>query len=458
MRSPQTYDPNYDPLYAESPGTAVDYSPTYWRYHAGEPPEDDGPVSGDMDVDVALIGGGFTGLATALFLAREHGIKAVVLEANQIGWGCTSRNGGQGHLAWGRLSRSQWVKKWGADVARRLHKNSLEGYEVFRAMTEDVEIDCEPHGEGNLLIAHSAKAMAGLVAESRLCNEVLGYKTRLLTRDTVLKEYIGDQECQGAMLEPVGIAVQPLKLAYGYARVARRLGARIHTGSTVQNWTTVNGVHHLRTPGGTVRAKAVGVCTAGYTSPNLHKLTAYKVMPIMANSVVTRELTDDEVAACGFRSTLLTTDTRKLRYYYRYLPEKRLQIGTRSAISGGDAENPKHLRVVQEAIARKFPALAGIETPFFWHGWMDISHDMMPRVVQPDPKQQVFYSQGYSGNGVSFSAYASKQLAALIAGKRLADADLPIFSSPLPSHPLRPIRRLGQHVLYTYFSLRDRFV
>ena len=455
MATPQPYYPHYDPLRDTSPGTGMDYAPTYWRYHAGEPPENDGPVNADMEADVVLIGAGFTGLATALFLAREYGIKATVLEANQIGWGCTSRNGGQGHLAWGRLSRSQWVKKWGADTARRLHANSLEGFEVFKAMAEDPAIDCDPQHQGNLLIAHSKQAFEGLKSESDLCNSVLDYKTRLLDRNTVLDEYIGDQECHGALLEPVGIPVQPLKLAYGYARVARKLGAKIHTASPVQSWTTEGGVHYLRTPGGVVRARTVGIATAGYTSPNLHKLTAYRNMPIMANSVWTRTLTDDEIEACGFRSTMIVTDTRKLRHYYRYLPEKRLQIGTRSAISGADAQNPKHLRTVQEAIARKFPALEGIETPWFSHGWMDISHDMMPRIVQPDSKQQVFYAQGYSGNGVSFSAYASKKLAALIAGGTIAESDLPIFSSPLPSHPLRPIRRLGQRALYKYFQLLD---
>ncbi|MGB1110112.1 MAG: NAD(P)/FAD-dependent oxidoreductase, partial [Gammaproteobacteria bacterium] len=427
----------------------------YWRHHAGEPPEDDGPVQSDLDVDVALIGGGFTGLATALFLAREHGIKATVLEANQIGWGCTSRNGGQGHLAWGRLSRSQWVKKWGADMARRLHNNTLEGFEVFKAITQDPEIDCEPHGDGNVLVAHSEQALAALEDESRLCNEVLGYNTKVIDRDTLLAEIIGDQEAHGALIEPVGIAVQPLKLAYGYCRVARRLGAKVHTASPVQAWTRDGGSHHLKTPGGTVRAKTVGIATAGYTSAGLHPLTAHRNMPIMANSVVTRELTAEEIAACGFHSNLLITDTRKLRYYYRFLPEGRLQIGTRSAISGADAENPKHLRVVQEAIARKFPALAGIETPWFWHGWMDISHDMMPRIVQPDPSQQVFYAQGYSGNGVSFSAYASKKMAQLIAGEVIAEGDLPIFTTPLPSHPLRPLRRMGQRALYGYFKLLD---
>lgn len=433
----------------------VDYAPSYWVHNAGKPPEDDGPISADLDADVVLIGGGYTGTATALFLAREHGIKAVVLEANQIGWGCTSRNGGQGHLAWGRLSRSDWIKKWGMDMARRLHKNSLEGYEVFRSMTEDPEIDCDPHGEGNLLIAHSHEAYKYLSEEARMCRESFGYDVQMLNRETVHNEYVGDQEAWGAMLEPVGIAVQPLKLCYGYARVARRLGAKIHTSSPVEEWTTKDGIHYLRTPGGTVRARAVGVCTAGYTSPNLHKLTRYKNMPIMANSVVTRKLTEEEIDACGFKSNIIFTDSRKLRYYYRYLPEGRLQIGSRSAISGSDAQNPKHLKIVQEAIDRKFPLLKGIETPYFWHGWMDISHDMMPRVLQPDPKQQIFYAQGYSGNGVSFSAYASQQLANLIVGKGVDNPDIPIFSSPLPSHPLRPVRRLGQHALYRYFEVLD---
>ncbi|WP_229884078.1 NAD(P)/FAD-dependent oxidoreductase [Roseobacter sp. MH60115] len=456
MSNLQPYNPKYDPLKFKTPGMGVDYAPSYWVKTAGKPPEDDGRVSGDIDADVVLIGGGFTGTATALFLAREHGIKAVVLEANQIGWGCTSRNGGQGHLAWGRLSRSEWIKKWGVDMARRLHRNSLEGYEVFRAMTEDPEIDCDPHGEGNLLVAHSHDAYRYLEGEAQICREVFGYDAQMISRERVHDEFVGDQEAWGAMLEPVGIAVQPLKLCYGYARLARKLGAKIYTSSPVTGWTTKDGVHALQTPGGTVRTRAVGVCTAGYTSPNLHKLTRYKNMPIMANSVVTRKLTEEEIEVCKFNSHIIFTDSRKLRYYYRYLPEGRLQIGSRSAITGTDAQNPKHLQIVQEAIARKFPILKGIETPYFWHGWMDIAHDMMPRVLQPDPKQQIFYSQGYSGNGVSFSAYASQQLANLISGKGVSEPDIPIFNSPLPSHPLRPVRRLGQHALYRYFEILDR--
>ncbi len=83
------YDPTYDPLVSPGPGQGKQYAPTYWAATAGAAPPDDGPVTQDIDVDVAIIGGGYTGLAAALFLAREHGIKAVVLEANKVSWGCT---------------------------------------------------------------------------------------------------------------------------------------------------------------------------------------------------------------------------------------------------------------------------------------------------------------------------------------------------------------------------------
>lgn len=88
------YDPAYDPLVAPTPGQGREYAPTYWIGTAGEPPPDDGPITHDIDVDVAIIGSGFTGLTCAIFLAQEHGIKATVLEANRVSWGCSTRNGG----------------------------------------------------------------------------------------------------------------------------------------------------------------------------------------------------------------------------------------------------------------------------------------------------------------------------------------------------------------------------
>lgn len=97
----EKYDPAYDPLVANTPGHGTEYAPTYWVGTAGEPPADDGPILSDVDVDVAIIGSGYTGLSTAIHLAEQYGIKATVLEANRASWGCSTRNGGQAQCASG---------------------------------------------------------------------------------------------------------------------------------------------------------------------------------------------------------------------------------------------------------------------------------------------------------------------------------------------------------------------
>ena len=113
---------------------------------------------------------------------------------------------------------------------------------------------------------------------------------------------------------------------------------------------------------------------------------------------------------------------------------------------------------------QKFPALKGIEIEHSWWGWVDVSHDAMPRVAQPDPKQSVFYALGYGGNGVSFSAHAGRRMAQRIAGKADRAFELPIYNSPLPypnvlelveSRAFAPFRRFGQRALYHWYYLRD---
>src|SRR3546814_11917519 len=114
-----SYDPLYDPLCSRT-GHGQAYAPTYWVGTAGSPPEDDGPITTDIDADVVIIGSGFTGLATALNLAEEHGVKAHVIEAKRAVWGCTRRHGRPGQKASGHLSRSQVIQRWGGDCSQRV--------------------------------------------------------------------------------------------------------------------------------------------------------------------------------------------------------------------------------------------------------------------------------------------------------------------------------------------------
>lgn len=456
-RAKRPYDPAYDPEIASDPGHDRDYAPTYWIGTAGPPPADDGPVRGDMDVDVAVVGSGYTGLSCAIHLAREHGIKAAVLEANGVAWGCSTRNGGQAQISAGRLKRSEWIARWGVDVARRLHAEIAEGFDRFRDLVGSLAIDCQPQDGGHLYIAHRPRVLPALEAESRLLNEVFGYPTRMLSREEVHRDFVRDEEAAGATLEPDGMGVHAARLAFGYLAMARSLGASVHPASPVLGCESHGDVHRLRTPGGTVRARAVCFATGGYTSPGLHPLTRHRLMPVLSNSIVTRKLTPAEREACGFRTGIPLTDTRTLRFYYRFLPDGRLQIGSRSAITGADAANPVHLEVLLRGMCRKFPALRGIELDYSWWGWVDVSHDMMPRIFRPDPARTVYYAMGYGGNGVMYSAQAGRRMAQMVAGQPVPD--LPIFASPLPSHGLlTPFRRIGQRAMYRWLYLKDEFL
>ena len=458
------YDPRYDPLVTATPGAGQAYAPTWWAASAGPAPDDDGPVRQDMDVDVAIIGSGATGMATAMYLAQEHGIAAMVLEANQIAWGCSSRSGGQGQNASGRLKRSQWIGRWGLDVAKRLNAEIRAGFENFRALTQ--QIDCDAHDGGHLYVAHRPEKVPLLAREGALMRDTFGYATRMLTPQQVRADYCDEREACGALLEPDGIGIHPLKFTYGLARRARALGVKLHTGSPVQGMQTLNGVVHLRTPGGTVRAQRVAVCTGGYTGQQMTPLLRNRLMPILSNSVVTRPLTEAELKATNFRSKTFLTDTRTLRFYYRLLDGNRLQLGSRSSITGAEAEAPQHLKLLTDAIARKFPPLAGIQIDHSWWGWVDVSHDMMPRITRAEAAQKVWYALGYGGNGVSFSTWAGKRLAQRLMGLDGQDPifQLPIYDSPLPppnvlgvveSPLLAPFRRLGQRFLYRWYGLQD---
>lgn len=458
------YDPQYDPLVAATPGAGRAYAPTYWVASAGTPPPDDGPTRGDMDADVVVIGSGSTGISTALYLAQEHGIQAVVLEANQSAWGCSSRSGGQGQNASGRLNRQQWIDRWGLDTAKRLDREIYAGFENFKRLT--TEIDCDAFDGGHLYLAHRPQKLAYLQGLTTLMRDTFGYQTRMMSAEEVRRDYCDERDTAGAMFEPEGVGIHPLKFTFGLLAKARALGVRVHPGSPVQGWETSAGVHHLRTPGGTVRAKRVVVCTGGYTGQGLTPLLKNKIMPILSNSVVTRPLTEAEIVATNFRSRTFLTDTRTLRFYYRLLSDNRLQIGSRSAVTGADAQRADHLKLLTDAIARKFPPLAGIQIDYSWWGWVDVSHDMMPRITRPDPAQSVWHALGYGGNGVSFSTWAGKRLAERVAGKDTGQEvfKLPIYDSPLEypnmfglvrSPALAPFRRIGQRILYKWYWLQD---
>ncbi|MDZ7868256.1 MAG: FAD-binding oxidoreductase [Rheinheimera sp.] len=444
----------YDPLHDLSPGQGQPYPDSYWAAHSGPAPADDGALTRDMAVDVAIIGAGYTGLSAAYHLATEHGLKALVLEANQTAWGCSGRNAGFVLKSSGRKPYAQMQKQWGEAVMRGVYQEFNAGLDRVRHLIS-LGIDCDQQEPGYLRMAHKPSMVPALQAQARLLQQTFGAEVELLSRSEVHQQYVADQQSFGALRFADAFGVNPLKLAWGYQQLARNAGAMIHTASPVQQWQTDGRTQVLHTPQAVVRARKVILATNGYTPKQLHPGVQSRTLPVLSQIIVTEPLSPAQLAACNLLTSQVVMDTRALKYYYRKLPDNRILFGGRGAITGRDAENPFYAERLLEVLKLSFPALHSLRYDHQWSGWICMSLDDIPHIYQADAHADVVYSMGYCGSGLSFSVQAGKRLADKVMG--LAQPDLPLFQSALPKFPLAPLRRVGQWGYFHYGKLKDQW-
>lgn len=452
----------YDPLYNKTPGRNEPYPNSYWRSVAGNPPSDDGELNQDINVDVAIIGAGYTGLSTALHLAREHGIKATVLEANQTAWGASGRNGGFILKSSGRKPYSTMQSQWGEEVMRGIYHEMCAGVDTVKSLIAE-GIDCDRQENGYLRLAHKPNQLKKLIANANLQRKMFGYDVQIISKEELHQNYMADNNAYGAIRYQDGFGVNPLKLAWGYQELARKHGVKIHTACPVENWhkTASNKLgqtspyHHvLQTPNAQVKAQKVVIATNGYSGKGFHPLIENKTLPVLSQIIVTEPLTPEQITACNFLTSNVVMDTRALKYYYRKLPDNRILFGGRGAISGKGAQDPFYAKRLLAVLKTSFPALADIKYDYAWSGWLSMALDDMPHIYH-NKQQTIFYAMGYCGSGVSFSVQAGKRLAQKVVGQELPK--LPLYQKPLPQFPFAPLRRLGQWGYFQYARAKDQW-
>jgi len=400
----------------------------------------------DAEADVCIIGGGYTGLSSALHLAKK-GLNAVVLEAEKVGWGASGRNGG--HVGTGqRVSQSALEKKHGLETARQLWGLGLEAVDLVRQLIADYDINCDLK-EGILHVAAKKSHVEYLKQETEVLRSVYGYEKISFIDKGELDHMVGaGGKYFAAQLDQSSLHLHPLKYAHGLAAAAKEAGARIFENSKVLGYEKGSTLT-VRTARGNVKAKTIILACNGYLK-KLAPEIAGCIMPIN-NFVLATEPLPEQLARELIRDDVAVQDSLFVINYWKLSADNRLVFG------GGEnytSKFPNDIKsFVRKYMLRVYPQLESTAIDYAWGGTLAITLNRMPSFGTLD--SNIYHAHGYSGHGIPTATLAGKVLADAIAGdaaKFNLIADLP--SPRFPGGTL--FRWPGLVAGMLFYSLMDK--
>ncbi len=384
------------------------------------------PVPLPETADVAIVGGGFTGLAAALELARA-GRGVVVLDREDIGAGASSRNGGMAHPG-GKHDVSEFLAE---PAGRSLWDETVEAFEGVEALAVELGLDIDWRRCGHVELAHHPRAASA----QRVVADVyasIGERARFLSA-AELRTEIGSSEFCGGLLVERSAGLHPAKLTAGLARAAVASGAELHGATAVLELRRDGPGHALDTSRGPLRCQEVVVATNGTTDRRLVPWLGRRILGVGSYMIATEPLEPDVTASVSPRGRMFF-DTRNLLHYWRLSPDgTRVLFGGRTSLAPTTVEKSRDL--LYGAMARIHPQLAGVRLERAWGGQVALTADRFPHVGRHGDSG-IVYAMGYCGSGVALSVHFGRALGRWLCGQ----GDLPSFSDrpwgplPWPAH------------------------
>ena len=395
--------------------------------------------------DVVIVGAGYTGLAAARQLARA-GASVAVLEREQVGWGASSRNGGQ-VLTGMKLEAGALVATFGETRARQLFDVASDSIARLEQLIAEEAIDCEYERVGHLCAAFKPAHFTAFQDEQALLRRVFDHPVRLVPR-ALQRSEIGSDAYHGVLVDERSGALNPARYVRGLADAAARAGATVVTGVGVTAMQRRPAGWRVQTTAGDVEARDVLVATNGYTngaSPALQR----RFIPIGSYIIATEPL-DQPVAASLLPRRRVAFDSKHFLYYFRVTAERRLLFGGRAEFGRPNPDTTRRAAaILRKGMTSVFPELRRARVDYAWGGNVAFTRDQMPRAGRLD---ESYYAGGYCGHGIAMATYLGEQIARRIAGEPI---DHPLFDDRFPAIPLYSGTPWFLPLVGAYYQVKD---
>lgn len=422
---------------------------TYGEY---EPEES---LKGEVTVDIAIIGGGYTGLVTAYELLRvEPTLRVAVLEAKSIGYGSSGRNGSFGMTVIG-LGFGVTAMLRGKQFLKEAHAYMERAVDSMTELIQRENLDCDYSRPGFLRAATTSGYVKRIRHDIELMQSLGFDGIYWIDRDEV-RERVNSPLYLGAMWEPRLVLINPAKLVREEKQLAMRSGAAVYENTPVMEITS-NSSFSLRTPGGMVKAEKIVFATNAYSHlfPHLRR----KQVPAFTYMIATEPLTPEQLEPVGWGGREGVEDARNLIHYYRITPDNRLIIGGgpvgltyANDLNADDSETAwRHL---EDHMALLFPSFKGAKVTHRWGGPFSVTLDLTPALGYLGDKRAV-YSLGCIGHGVSTSHLNAQTIRDLLLERESDLLECPFINRTVIPWPPEPLRIVLAQGIRGYLRVED---
>lgn len=400
-------------------------------------------IAGDHDVDVAIVGGGYAGLCTALSLQDRGTRDIAILEAEEIGHGASGRNGGFVFAGYS-LGEASLLKQLGPEKAKRVYRASIDAVNLVRDRVRKLEIACDLVDEG-VLWCNWFRDEQVLRTRQQLIAERFGEQWEFVPGER-LRELLGTTRYSAALHERNAFHLHPLDYANGLARAAAGQGAKVREHSRVVKLARDGAGWKLSLDGATVRARHVVLACGGYLA-GLRREVDRSVLPIATYVMATAPL--GARLAEVFKATRAAVyDTRFAFDYYRPLADTRILWGGRISIL--DRTPASVAKLLHRDLLTVYPQLRDVEVEFAWSGLMSYARHEMPQLRRLD--DNLWCAQAFGGHGLATTTVGGEAIARAIHGDRAMLDDLASFGLP-SAH--KPVGFLAAQATYTWLQHLD---